>query len=73
MGEAMSAEAEQEREFVEGYRDGRDPDAPKPSANRSHSYRHPFAVGRAELAGKPIPAFVSRQAASEAELKDQAS
>ena len=58
-------------EFVEGYRDGRDPNAPEPSANRSHAYRHSFAVGRAELAKKPIPAAVSRERAAEAEQMDR--
>lgn len=33
-------------EMVQGYRDGLDPAAPEPSANRSHSYRHGFAMGR---------------------------
>lgn len=39
-------------EMVEGYRDGFDLDAPEPSANRSRSYRHGFANGRADKAGK---------------------
>lgn len=59
-------------EFAEGYRDGRDRDAPEPSANRSHAYRHSFAVGRAELANKPIPAATSRVHAAEALAKDAA-
>jgi hypothetical protein len=43
------------QEFIDGYRDGRDPDAPEPSANRSHAYRHSFAVGRAEIeTGNPL-------------------
>lgn len=58
-------------EFVDGYLDGHDPDAPEPSANRSASYRHSFSVARAERAGKPIPAFISRPAAEEAAAKDQ--
>lgn len=62
--------AAHDREFAEGYSDGRGPDAPEPSANRSHAYRHSFAVGRAELAGKPIHAATSRTAAMIAELKD---
>jgi hypothetical protein len=57
-------------EFAEGYRDGRNPSAPEPSSNRSHCYRHSFAVGRAELANKPIPAAVSLLAAEAAETKD---
>lgn len=36
-------------DMIEGYRDGRDPDSPEPSANRSASYRHGHAVGRSEL------------------------
>ncbi len=61
-----------EQEFTDGYRDGRDPDAPEPSANRSHAYRHSFAVGRAELANRPRPAWESRINAAEAEAKDAA-
>ena len=49
-------------EFVDGYLDGRDANAPEPSANRSHAYRHSFAVGRAELAHRPINADISRAA-----------
>jgi len=59
-----------DNEFWQGYRDGRDPDCPEPSANRSHAYRHSFAVGRAELAGKPIPAAISRANARIAEAAD---
>lgn len=59
-----------EQEFREGYFDGRDPDSPEPSANRSHCYRHSFGVGRAELAGRPITAAVSRERAAEAERRD---
>jgi hypothetical protein len=40
-------------EMVEGFFDGYDPNAPEPSANRSASYRHGFANGRNDLAGKP--------------------
>jgi hypothetical protein len=39
-------------EMVQGYMDGFDLDAPAPSANRSYSYRHGFAVGRADKDGK---------------------
>jgi hypothetical protein len=35
-------------EMVAGYLDGFDLDNPEPSANRSHSYRHGFANGRAD-------------------------
>jgi hypothetical protein len=53
-----------DQEFADGYRDGRDRNAPDPSGNRSEAYRHSFAVGRAELAGAPIPAAVSRERAA---------
>ena len=66
--EAMTEPTEDE--FVKGYVDGRDPDCPEPSANRSACYRHSFKVGRAELAGKPILAWVSRDRAAIAEQKD---
>lgn len=57
-------------EFLAGYQDGRDPDAPQPSGNRSACYRHSFAVRRAEMNGRPIPASVSRANAQAAELED---
>ena len=59
-----------DQEFEAGYFDGRDKDCPEPNENRSHCYRHSFEVGRAEIAGKPIPAAVSRERAAEAEVKD---
>jgi len=59
-----------DQEFSEGYRDGRDPASPEPNDNRSHAYRHSFAVGRAELAGHPLPADRSRREAAEAQSKD---
>lgn len=40
-----------EREMVDGYLDGFDLDAPYPSDNRSHSYRHGFANARADRSG----------------------
>jgi hypothetical protein len=57
-------------EFLAGYLDGRDLDAPWPSANRSACYRHSFEVGRAEKLGKPIPAAISRVRAAIAEAND---
>jgi hypothetical protein len=54
-----------DQEFMDGYRDGRDRNAPEPSDNRSAAYRHSFGVGRAELAGCPIPAALSRDRAAE--------
>lgn len=41
-------------EMVRGYMDGYDLNAPEPSSNRSFSYRHGFAVGRAEKTGKKL-------------------
>lgn len=38
---------------IEGYRDGADPNSPEPSANRSHSYRHGFRMGRNDLHKSP--------------------
>lgn len=42
-----------EDEMVEGYIDGRDPDNPEPSANRSAAYRHGFQSGRDDLSKLP--------------------
>lgn len=56
-----------DEEFVDGYRDGHDGDAPEPGPNRSAAYRHGFEVARAERAGRPIPAAVSRRRAAEIE------
>lgn len=47
-------------EFMQGYRDGRDPDEPEPGPNRSAAYRHSFEIARAEKQNRPIPAHVSR-------------
>ena len=57
----MQTEHWADDEHAEGYRDGRDLDAPWPSTNRSAEYRHSFEVGRAEKLGSPIPAAGSRQ------------
>lgn len=58
-------------EMVEGYRDGRDPDSPEPSANRSASYVHGFLNGRDDRAGSPqAPATVLRLAADAAIAHD---
>lgn len=40
-------------EMVRGFLDGYDLNAPEPSANRSASYRHGFANGRDDRAGRP--------------------
>jgi len=59
-------------EMVQGYRDGGDLDNPEPSDNRSHSYRHGFANGRADRVGKPAfpSAHVARTLADAAMEKD---
>lgn len=60
-------------EFVAGYIDGRDPDSPEPNANRSHRYRHSWAVGRNEITKpyRPMGSYESViAAADEAERKD---
>jgi hypothetical protein len=60
-------------EMVEGYLDGRKPDNPEPSANRSLSYRHRFANGRDDLAHSPrLPAHVLRLLADQAIRDDVA-
>lgn len=49
-----------DHEFMDGYMDGRDKDAPPPNGNSHPAYKHSFEVGRAELRGDPIPAHISR-------------
>lgn len=44
-------------DMVEGYKDGRDLDAPEPSDNRSRSYRHGFMVGRAEKENRRLGTY----------------
>ena len=62
-----------EDEMVEGYMDGRDPNAPEPSANRSRSYRHGFANGRDDLARAPrASAQALRDDAAKAIAEDEA-
>lgn len=61
-----------DQEFADGYYDGRDPNAPYPTNNRSARYRHSFTVGRAEIAKNPIPAAISRENARKAEEEDRA-
>jgi hypothetical protein len=63
-----------EQEMAEGFRDGYDLSCPEPSANRSHSYRHGFAVGRSDRAGQPAfgSADNARRLAAEAIKKDAA-
>ena len=40
-------------DMMQGFLDGYDLSAPEPSENRSRSYRHGFANGRDDRAGKP--------------------
>ena len=42
-------------EMIEGFQDGYDLDAPEPSENRSHSYRHGFKAGRNDKANGAGP------------------
>jgi hypothetical protein len=42
-----------DEDMVAGYFDGRNPDAPEPSSNRSRSYRHGFANGRDDMRRHP--------------------
>jgi hypothetical protein len=59
-------------EMVDGYRDGLDLNAPEPSANRTHCYRHGFANGRHEALHKCPRAHAEtlRRLADEAVRKD---
>lgn len=60
-------------EMVEGHLDGRKPDNPEPSSNRSASYSHGFANGRDDLAHSPrLPAQVLRLLADQAIREDVA-
>jgi hypothetical protein len=60
-----------DEEMVAGYFDGRDPDSPAPSANRSASYRHGFQSGRDDLAKQPSArASVRRKMAADAIAAD---
>ena len=54
---ALVVEPKANADLIEGYKDGRDLDAPEPSANRSRSYRHGFAVGRSELNNQRLGTF----------------
>jgi hypothetical protein len=61
-------------EMVQGYLDGRDPNAPEPSANRSASYRHGFRNGRDEILKLPPRASFEKVSAmaEEADAQDRA-
>ena len=59
-----------EREMVQGFIDGYDPDAPEPSANRSASYRHGFRSAQADH-GKPrAESFAATRAAAERAIEE---
>lgn len=57
-------------DFLEGYQDGRNPDCPDPSENRSERYKHSFRVGRDELANTVKRASVLRAMADAASKID---
>ena len=59
-----------EAEMVEGYCDGRDPNSPAPSDNRSRAYRHGFQSGRDDLARKPSAPYAVRRAQAIEILKE---
>ena len=65
---AANVERPANAEMVEGYRDGYDLNAPEPSANRSNSYRHGFAVGRAEKNGGKLADAKTLSAAADAAM-----
>lgn len=44
-------------DMIDGYKDGRDLNAPEPSTNRSRSYRRGFSVGRAEKENRRLGSF----------------
>jgi hypothetical protein len=57
-------------EMTQGYRDGLNPDAPEPSDNRSHSYRHGFRMGRNDSNNISQPVVISQIQARSAIAKD---
>lgn len=61
-----------EEEMMEGYRDGRQPDSPEPSANRSASYRHGFANGRDGLNHRPRASAETLRQEAERCIKEDA-
>jgi hypothetical protein len=59
-------------EMQDGYADGRKPDSPEPSANRSASYRHGFQMGRNDEARVPgAGAVANLYRATQALLEDE--
>jgi hypothetical protein len=57
-------------EMVEGYRDGRNPDNPAPSSNRSASYRHGFENGRDDHARSPRATAAMLRLMAEKAIRD---
>lgn len=55
-------------EMVQGYPDGRDPDSPSPSSNRSLSYVHGFHVGQGDRRGQPFHEAATLRLLAEAAL-----
>lgn len=71
LGDEARRMTDTESDMLDGYRDGRDPNSPQPSANRSASYRHGFANGRDDLASSPrASAGALRDAAAAAQAED---
>ena len=60
------------QEMIDGFMDGYDLTCPEPSENRSHSYRHGFANGRADKTGirRPYTFDQIERMADEAMEKD---
>jgi hypothetical protein len=59
-----------EQEMVDGYFDGRRPEMPEPSDNRSASYRHGFRSGRADLGRPRAESFDETQAAADRAIEE---
>ena len=59
-----------EAEMVAGYLDGRDPNSPEPSANRSASYRHGFEMGRNDLLNRRTASIAVNRARAAAAIED---
>ena len=55
-------------DMIEGYMDGYDLNAPEPSTNRSNSYRHGFAVARAEKLGGKLGTYQEISARADAAM-----
>jgi hypothetical protein len=56
--------------MAQGYRDGRNPDNPEPSANRSASYRHGFENGRDDYARSPRATAAMLRLMAEKAIRD---